>query len=46
MLAARIWLPDDAEQQPGSCDPRVSAIPYRKRDATYERDALTRALPV
>ena len=39
MLAARIWLPKDAEQN------RVPAIleylPYRKRDGTYERDALT-----
>jgi hypothetical protein len=44
MLAARIWLPDDAEQQPGSCDPRVSAIPQARR--IYERDALTHAPPV
>ena len=38
-LAARIWLPADAEQR------RVPAIleylPYRKRDGTSERDALT-----
>jgi putative CocE/NonD family hydrolase len=38
-LAARIWLPEDAEQN------KVPAIleylPYRKRDGTYERDALT-----
>lgn len=38
-LAARIWLPEDAE------DNRVPAIleylPYRKRDGTVERDALT-----
>jgi predicted acyl esterase len=39
MLAAKIWLPEDAAQN------RVPAIleylPYRKRDGTYERDALT-----
>ena len=38
-LAARIWLPEDAETQP------VPAIfeylPYRKRDGTAERDQLT-----
>ena len=38
-LAARIWLPEDAETDP------VPAIfeflPYRKRDGTSERDALT-----
>jgi predicted acyl esterase len=38
-LAARIWLPEDAEQN------KVPAIleylPYRKRDGTHERDALT-----
>ena len=38
-LAARLWLPDDAEQH------RVPALleylPYRKRDGTVERDALT-----
>ena len=38
-LAARIWLPRDAERD------KVPAIleylPYRKRDGTYDRDALT-----
>ena len=38
-LAARIWLPEDADQN------KVPAIleylPYRKRDGTHERDALT-----
>ena len=38
-LAARLWLPDDAGQD------KVPAIleylPYRKRDGTHERDALT-----
>jgi hypothetical protein len=45
MLAARIWLPDDAEQKPSSCDP-ASICHTRKRDGTYERDALTHAPPV
>ena len=38
-LAARLWLPDDAE-----CDPvpaLLEYLPYRKRDGTIERDALT-----
>ena len=38
-LAAKLWLPDISGTQ------RVPAIiellPYRKRDGTYERDALT-----
>ena len=38
-LAARVWLPVDAEKN------RVPAIleylPYRKRDGTAERDQLT-----
>ena len=38
-LAARLWLPEDAESD------RVPALleylPYRKRDGTAERDALT-----
>ena len=38
-LAARIWLPADAHQNPRSCDPRY--LPYRKRTGTYDRDALT-----
>ena len=39
MLAARIWLPDDAEQDPVPAI--LEYLPYRKRDGTYERDALT-----
>jgi uncharacterized protein len=39
MLAARIWLPDDAEQRPVPAI--LEYLPYRKRDGTYERDALT-----
>jgi uncharacterized protein len=38
-LAARIWLPDDAERNPVPAI--VEYLPYRKRDGTYERDALT-----
>ena len=38
-LAARIWLPDDAEQNPVPAI--LEYLPYRKRDGTYERDALT-----
>jgi predicted acyl esterase len=38
-LAARIWLPDDAEQDPVPAI--LEYLPYRKRDGTYERDALT-----
>jgi uncharacterized protein len=38
-LAARIWLPDDAEQHPVPAI--LEYLPYRKRDGTYERDALT-----
>jgi uncharacterized protein len=38
-LAARIWLPDDAEQSPVPAI--LEYLPYRKRDGTYERDALT-----
>ena len=38
-LAARMWIPEDAE------DDKVPALleylPYRKRDGTFERDALT-----
>jgi putative CocE/NonD family hydrolase len=38
-LAARIWLPDDAE---GSPVPAIlEYLPYRKRDGTFERDAST-----
>jgi predicted acyl esterase len=39
MLAARIWLPDDAEQNPVPAI--LEYLPYRKRDGTYERDAMT-----
>jgi predicted acyl esterase len=39
MLAARIWLPDDAEGNPVPAI--LEYLPYRKRDGTYERDALT-----
>ena len=38
-LAARIWLPEDAEQHPVPAI--LEYLPYRKRDGTYERDALT-----
>jgi predicted acyl esterase len=38
-LAARIWLPDDAEEKPVPAI--LEYLPYRKRDGTYERDALT-----
>ena len=38
-LAPRIWLPDDAEQNPVPAI--LKYLPYRKRDGTYERDALT-----
>ena len=37
MLAARIWLPDDAEQNPVPAI--LEYLPCRKRDGTYERDA-------
>ena len=39
MLAARIWLPEDAEQDPVPAI--LEYLPYRKRDGTYERDSLT-----
>jgi uncharacterized protein len=39
MLAARIWLPEDAERNPVPAI--LEYLPYRKRDGTYERDALT-----
>src|SRR5215467_6645317 len=38
-LAARIWLPDDAERHPVPAI--LEYLPYRKRTGTYERDALT-----
>eukprot|EP01035_Chromulina_nebulosa_P062017 gene62017-84814_t len=38
-LAARIWMPDDAERGPV---PAVfEFLPYRKRDGTIFRDQLT-----
>jgi putative CocE/NonD family hydrolase len=37
-LAARIWLPQDAEQQPVPAI--LEYIPYRKNDGTATRDAL------
>ena len=42
MLAARIWLPEDAEKNPVPAI--LEYLPYRKRDGTYERDALTHSL--
>jgi uncharacterized protein len=39
LLAARIWLPEDAGQNPVPAI--LEYLPYRKRDGTYERDALT-----
>ena len=38
-LAARIWLPEDAEEDPVPAI--LEYLPYRKRDGTYDRDALT-----
>src|SRR6202162_3559197 len=38
-LAARIWLPTDAEQNPVPAI--LEYLPYRKRDGTAERDQLT-----
>ena len=38
-LAARLWLPDDAERRPVPAI--LEYLPYRKRDGTRERDALT-----
>lgn len=38
-LAARIWLPEDAEAHPVPAV--LEYLPYRKRDATAPRDALT-----
>jgi putative CocE/NonD family hydrolase len=38
-LAARIWLPDDAEASPVPAI--LEYIPYRKRDGTAERDSMT-----
>jgi hypothetical protein len=38
-LAARIWLPEDAGKNPVPAI--LEYLPYRKRDGTSERDALT-----
>lgn len=38
-LAARIWLPEDAEDDPVPAI--LEYLPYRKRDGTIDRDALT-----
>ncbi len=38
-LAARIWLPEDAEAKPVPAI--LEYLPYRKRDGTHVRDALT-----
>jgi predicted acyl esterase len=38
-LAARIWLPEDAAADPVPA--LLEYLPYRKRDGTRERDALT-----
>ena len=38
-LAARIWLPSDAEKNPVPA--LLEYLPYRKRDGTVVRDALT-----
>jgi uncharacterized protein len=38
-LAARIWLPADAEKDPVPAI--LEYLPYRKRDGTIERDATT-----
>lgn len=38
-LAARIWLPVDADERPVPAI--LEYLPYRKRTGTYDRDALT-----
>ena len=38
-LAARIWLPEDAEDDPVPAI--LEYLPYRKRDGTVQRDHLT-----
>jgi uncharacterized protein len=38
-LAARIWLPQDADRNPVPAI--LEYLPYRKRSGTYDRDALT-----
>jgi uncharacterized protein len=42
MLAARIWTMPNRNLVPAI----LGYLPYRKRDGTYERDALTHAPPV
>ena len=37
-LAARLWLPVDADERPVPAI--LEYLPYRKRDGTRERDAL------
>ena len=37
-LAARIWLPEDAEKDPVPAI--LEFLPYRKRDGTSERDSV------
>src|SRR5687767_6792067 len=38
-LSAMIWLPEEAEENPVPAI--LEYLPYRKRDGTSERDALT-----
>jgi len=38
-LSARVWMPEDAGRNPVPAI--VEHLPYRKRDGTHERDALT-----
>ena len=38
-LAARMWLPQDADRNPVPAI--LEYLPYRKRTGTYDRDALT-----
>lgn len=38
-LAARVWLPEDADEKPVPA--LLEYLPYRKRDGTHVRDALT-----
>ncbi len=38
-LAARIWMPEDAPTNPRPAI--LEYLPYRKRDGTHQRDALT-----
>ena len=40
-LAARIWLPEDAEQNPVPAI--LEYLPYRKRDGTYVCTAISGA---